>query len=214
MMGMNMKKPMATAIALSLGLSLAACGGSNDAVRGLESVNQPVVERTSYTLDVNTGANGLPFSEQRKLADWFETMDLRYGDRVSIDDPVGSGATHEAVAAIAAQYGLVVSDVAPVTEGYVNPGSARVVITRSTAHVPNCPNWDHRAASNFANKSWSGYGCAVNGNIAAMVADPEHLINGATGNGETVVMSSTKAIESFRNKAPSGEGGLKSNATN
>ena len=120
----------------------------------------------------------------------------------------------ETVAAIAAQYGLVVSDVAPVTEGYVNPGSARVVITRSKAYVPNCPNWEHRSASNFANKSWSGYGCAINGNLAAMVADPEHLINGAKGTGETVVMSSTKAIESYRNQAPSGAAGLKQNATN
>lgn len=212
-MPIRIKAPMAAAIALSLGLSLAGCAGSNDAVRGLESVHQPVVERTSYTLDLQTGAGGLPFSEQRKLADWFETMDLRYGDRVAIDDPIGSAATHEAIAAVAARHGLLVSDVAPVTEGYVDPGKARVVVTRSTASVPGCPDWSHHTATNYSNKSWSGFGCAVNSNIAAMVADPEHLLHGANGTGETVVMSSSKAITSYREKAPTGAGGLKSNST-
>lgn len=208
-------KPVAMAITLALGFSLAGCmTGGNDAVRGLESVNQPVVERTSFAIDLQTGAGGLPFTEQRKLSEWFEAMDLRYGDRIAIDDPLGSTATRETIAGIAAQHGLLLSDVAPVTEGFVDPGKARVVVTRSSAHVPGCPDWSHRMATNFANKSWSGYGCSVNGNIAAMVADPEHLLRGAQGSGETVVMSSTKAIDSYRKATPTGEKGLKQNATN
>lgn len=206
-------KPMAAAIAISLGLLVAGCSGSNAPIRGLESVHQPVVERTNYALDLHTGAGGLPVPEQRKLADWFDAMNLRYGDRISIDDPLGSTATREAVAAIAARYGLLVSDVAPVTEGYVDPGQARVVVTRSTASVPGCPDWSHRSASNLSNKSWSGYGCATNGNLAAMVADPEHLLKGADSTGDTVVMSSSKAISSYRKQVPTGESGLKANAT-
>ncbi len=208
-----MNKPAAAAIAISLALFVAGCSGSTDPIRGLESVHQPVVERTNYALDLHTGSGGLPVPEQRKLADWFEAMNLRYGDRISIDDPLASTATREAVAAIAARYGLLVSDVAPVTEGYVDPGQARVVVTRSSASVPGCPDWSHRTGSNLSNKSWSGFGCAVNGNLAAMVADPEHLLKGADGTGETVVMSSSKAITSYRKKAPTGEGGLKENAT-
>jgi pilus assembly protein CpaD len=50
-----------------------------------------------------------------------------------------------------------------------------------------------------------GFGCAINSNFAAMVADPEHLLHGAEGTGETVVMSSTKAIESYREQAPTGK---------
>ena len=49
----------------------------------------------------------------------------------------------------------------------------------------------------------------MNGNLAAMVADPEHLLHGAEGTGETVVMSSTKAIESIGRPQPTGELGLK-----
>lgn len=212
-MSKRLTKSMTTAIALSLGLSLAACSGPVSERRGLESVHQPVVERTNYTLDLVTGAGGLSVPEQRRLAGWFEAMDLRYGDRIALDDPLDSPATREAVAAIAARHGLLLSDGAPVTEGYVDPGKARVVMSRSTAHVPGCPDWDDKFASNLGNRSWSGYGCAVNGNLAAMVADPEHLIRGARGTGETVVMSSSKAIDSYRTQAPTGTKGLKANDT-
>ena len=41
-----------------------------------------------------------------------------------------------------------------------------------------------------------------------MIADPEHLLHGAEGSGETVVMSSTKAIETYRAAEPTGKAGL------
>lgn len=194
------------ALALSLGIGLAGCGGMPNN-RSLESIHQPVVERINYTLDVTTGPGGLSFAEQRRLSDWFETMKLRYGDRIAIDDPIGSPATHDAVKAIAGRYGLMVGKEAPVTTGYVNAGSARIVITRSKATVPGCPDWSARSDSNLSNSLSSNYGCAVNSNIAAMVADPEHLIQGVDGGSDTVVMSSTKAIENYRKASPTGGGG-------
>lgn len=211
-MSTRMNRPPLTAIAVSLGLALAACSGQ-PTNRGLESVKQPVVERTNYTLDLNTGPGGLSIPEQRRLADWFETLDLKYGDRISIDDPLGSGATADAVAALAARHGLLVSDGAPVTAGYVDAGTARIVVTRSRAHVPGCPDWSGRMDYNFNNGTNANYGCAVNSNLAAMVADPEHLLHGATGTGETVVMSSTKAIDSYREAAPTGQKGLAAPST-
>ncbi|MGB3166823.1 MAG: CpaD family pilus assembly lipoprotein, partial [Alteraurantiacibacter sp.] len=133
--------------------------------------------------------------------------DLRYGDRVSVDDPVGSPATRQDIAAVASRYGILLSDTAPVTEGYVNPGNVRVVVSRSIAYVPGCPNWSNEYGFNQGNQTSPGYGCAVNSNIAAMVADPEHLLEGASGTGETVVMTSTRAINSYRAAEPTGGGG-------
>lgn len=199
-------------LALSLGVSLSACGGM-PTNRSLESLHQPVVERTNYTLDVSTGPGGLSVPEQRRLAGWFEAMNLRYGDRISIDDPLASAATRAAVEALAARQGLLVSDDAPVTPGYVSPGTARIVVTRSKASVPGCPDWSAKSDVNLNNATSSNYGCAVNGNLAAMVADPEHLIKGAAGQSDTVVMSSNKAIGSYRDAKPTGEAGLKSSAT-
>ncbi len=212
-----MNKPIAAAIALSLGLSLAGCAGGAGSVtenRSLESVNQPIVTQSNFTLDLVSGSGGLSIPEQRRLAGWFEAMDLRYGDRIAIDDPLTSPATHQAVSAIAERYGILVSDGAPVTPGYVDPGKIRVVITRASAEVPDCPNWSDTKASNLGNKTSSGYGCAINGNLAAMVANPEHLIHGAKGSDDTtVVMSSNKAISSYRKAQPTGEKGLKDNKT-
>ncbi len=164
---------------------------------------------SNYSLDVDANSGGLSISEQRRLNDWFAAMDVGYGDRISIDDPLASPATKEKVAEIAARYGLLVSEGAPVTTGLVNPGKARVVVTRSRATVPGCPDWEGRAAYNYNNGTNDGFGCAVNGNLAAMVADPEHLIHGASGTGETVIMTSNKAIDSYRKQAPTGTGGLK-----
>ncbi|MCB2076316.1 MAG: CpaD family pilus assembly protein [Novosphingobium sp.] len=196
-----------TALALSLGLALAGCGGMPTNT-SLESVHQPVVERTNYTFDVTTGPGGLAYPEQRRLAGWFEAMDLRYGDRISIDDPLESGATRSSVESLAGRYGLIVSEDAPVTPGHVNAGTARIVISRSKASVPGCPDWSAKSDANLRNATSSNYGCAINSNLAAMVADPEHLVQGARGHSDTIVMSSTKAIDSYREQAPSGEKGL------
>lgn len=200
------------ALALTLGLMLAGCGGMADN-RQLESVHQPVVEKTNYTMDLTTGPGGLSLPEQRRLAGWFEAVDLRYGDRISIDDPLDSGATRSAVEAVASRYGLLVSEDAPMTAGEVNAGTARVIITRAMARVPGCPDWSAKSDATLNNGTSSNYGCASNSNLAAMVADPQHLIEGAKGNGETVVMSSTKAIDSYRTAPPTGEKGLKSTST-
>lgn len=195
------------AVAFSLGLALSACGDTPNN-RTLYSVKQPVVERSNFTLDLIGGAGGLPLPEQQRLAEWFETMNLRYGDRVALDSSLAGEAVRADVAAIAARHGLLLSDGASVTAGHIEPGMVRVVVTRSRAYVPGCPDWSDQHASNLENATADNYGCAVNSNLAAMIADPEHLLKGAEGTGETVVMSSSKAIQSYRKQEPTGAEGL------
>ena len=201
-----------SAFALSLGLAMAGCGGMATNT-SLESIHQPVVERTNFTLDLTSGPGGLSLPEQRRLSGWFEAMDLRYGDRIAIDDPMDSPSTRQAVEAVASRYGLLVGEDAPVTPGYVNQGQVRVIVSRSSASVPGCPDWSAKGDFNPRNATSSNYGCATNANLAAMVANPEDLIRGARQTGQTTVMSSTKAIDSYRDAKPSGESGLKSNST-
>jgi pilus assembly protein CpaD len=198
---------LSATVALSLGLGLAGCGDlpNNTSVY---SVKQPVVARSDYTLDVSAGAAGLPVPEQQRLAEWFETLNLRYGDRVAIDGPLPNDAVREDVSSIAGRHGLLLSEGAPLTEGFVDPGKIRVVVTRSRAYVPDCPDWTDQSDATLDNATADGFGCAVNSNIAAMVADPQHLLRGAEGTGETVIMTATKAIESYRAEDPTAEGGL------
>ena len=179
----------------------------------LYSVKQPVVERANFTMDVTTTSAGLPISEQQRLNGWFETMDLAYGDRISIENPSQNPAVANAVRDLAARYGLVISDTAPVTSGFINPGQARVVITRSSAAVPGCPDWSAKSDSNYNNGTSPGFGCAINSNIAAMVADPQDLLEGKKGSSETVIATSNKAISTYRETAPTGASGLQDAGT-
>ena len=197
----------ALALTLSLGLALAGCGGM-PTNSSLGSIKQPVVERTNFTLDVNTSPSGLPISEQQRLNAWFETLDLRYGDRIAVENPGQNPAVTNAVRDLAARYGLMISDVAPVTAGMLQPGQARVVITRSTAQVPGCPDWSAKSDMNYNNAVSSNFGCAVNSNLAAMVADPQDLLEGKKGSGETVIATSNKAIATYRAMEPTGAAGL------
>ena len=207
-MPIRMNRAAGAAIALSLGLALSACNTGAQMNRSLDSIKQPVVEQQNFALDLAATSGGLPVDEQRRLADWFGSMNVRYGDHIGIDDAMASAAVRDDVAKIAGRFGLLVSDGAPVTQGYVDPGKVRVVITRSHAYVPGCPDWTDRYSETLSNGTSPGYGCAVNGNLAAMIADPQHLLHGATGTGETVIMSSTKAIETYREAKTTGAAGL------
>jgi pilus assembly protein CpaD len=205
-------KTLASALSASLVLALGGCGGmaSNSS---LESIHQPVVSRTNFTLDISAGPGGVSIPEQRRLSGWFEALDLRYGDRITIDDPLKSGATRAAVDAVAGRYGIIVGDDAPATPGQVNAGTVRIVVTRSTASVSGCADWSAKNETNLRNATSSNYGCATNANLAAMVADPEHLIQGASSTGATTVMTGTKAIDSYRDAKPTGENGLSKQST-
>jgi pilus assembly protein CpaD len=189
-------RPLTSALALSLSLALAACGGM-PTNRSVNSVHQPVIERSTVALDVTTNPDGLPVAEQRRVAAWFEAMDLRYGDRVSVEDPQGSAETRAAVADIAGRYGLLLADGAPVVSGDLQPGQARVVIARTRASVPGCPNWSDKSDTSLGNGISTNYGCANNSNLAAMVADPEDLVKGRKGSNDTYINTATTTIKAY-----------------
>lgn len=192
-------------------LPLAACNApSADMNRSLESVHQPVVQRTSFVFDVSTlPGGGLAVSEQRRLAGWLDALDLGYGDRVSLDDPVDSDQTRSSVEQVAGRFGILLAAVAPVTEGAIAPGTARVVVSRTEASVPGCPDWATKVDNRTNNATSSNYGCAVNSNMAAMVANKEDLVHGAKGQSSTLVLSNSKAINAYREQPTTGAQGLK-----
>jgi len=196
------------ATALAPALILGACAGTPN--RGLESVHQPVVSRTDYVFDVNTSGNRLAPGEEQRLAGWMASLRLGYGDRVAIDDPNPYGAgIRDEISNQIARYGLLLSDDTPVTGATVAPGTARIVVSRMKATVPGCPDFTRTAQPEFESNSTSNLGCAVNTNLAAMVANPADLVRGQPG-AETVDPAvSTRAIGTYRRATPTGTGGLK-----
>lgn len=209
------KRRLLIAASLAPALMIGACGGTQN--RGLESVHQPVVGRQDYAFDVNTGSNGLAPGEVQRLAGWMASLHLGYGDRVSLDDPNPyGGGVRDDVSAQVARYGLLLSDETPVTGAPVAQGTARVIISRMRASVPGCPDFSREGQNpEFESNTSSNHGCAINANLASMVANPVDLVRGQPGADLTDAAAATKAIDSFRKAAPTGGGGttLKTEST-
>lgn len=201
---------LASTTILAVGLTLSACNTMTGPHGGVVSVHQPVVSRTDYVFDVNADGEGLAYNETARLDAWFQSLELDYGDRISIDDPnpYGGPARRAAVSDLAARYGILLADGAPVTAGQVYPGTMRVVVSRMTAHVPGCPDWSRESNPDFSNQPMSNFGCGVNSNLAAMVANPEDLIRGQRGDPGGDARTATRAIQAYRNAAPSSAEGL------
>jgi pilus assembly protein CpaD len=198
----------------SLGLALGACGEAT-INRGVESVHQPVVSRADYVFDVSASSNGLSADEAARLSGWFESLRLGYGDRVSVDmaDAGYAAATRDSVSDLAARYGLLLDSTAPITTGAIAPGNVRVVISRMKASVPGCPDWSGSMSDDLNSNSGSNFGCAVNSNLASMVANPADLVSGQQGSVTSDARTSGKAIGTYRSRKPTGEGELKQEGT-
>lgn len=209
------KHSLATVAALTFAVTLGGCASSmQNANRSLDSIHQPVVGQSHYALDLSASGGTLSPSEQQRLSDWLGAMRLGYGDRVSIDDPApySNGGAHDAVANVVAKSGLLVSAGAPITQGQVPSDAIRVVVTRTVAEVPGCPDWSTKSVTNFSNATSSNFGCSVNSNLAGMVADPVDLLQGKSSVGQDP-SSASKAIKAYRDAEPTGKSGLKKNDT-
>ena len=175
--------------------------------RGLIAANQPVVTRSDYAVDLSAPDGSLSPGEQARLDAWYTSLGLGYGDLVFVDGSYAEAARAD-VARVTGKYGLLVTRGAPVTAGNIQPGTVRVVVSRTRATVPGCPNWDRPASPDFDNQQMSNYGCAISGNFAAMVAHPGDLVHGREGEALVDGLTASKAIQSYRTAKPTGDGGL------
>jgi pilus assembly protein CpaD len=178
--------------------------------RGVAAVNVPVVTRADFVFDAAAPDGSLASGEAARLNAWFAGLDLGYGDSIYVDGPYGARSD---VAQVAGNYGLLVSPSAPVAGGPLAPGTARVIVSRMRASVPYCPNWSLPAQPNPENRNLSNFGCAVNSNLAAMVANPQDLVHGREGTGVGDSLTASKAIGSYRKAEPTGSKGLQDIST-
>lgn len=190
---------MRTNLAILLLASVAAAPAfaKDDPRRGVEAVNVPIVTRSDYVFDAAAPDGRLSSYEQARLEAWLDGLDLDFGDRVYVTGDMAGAARHD-VAQVTGRYGVLLSEGAPITAGAVNPGSVRVVVSRSRASIPGCPNWSGLSQPNYANRTMPNYGCAVNGNLAAMVADPQDLVHGRADLPGSDGFAGAKAIKMYR----------------
>ncbi|HET8750855.1 MAG TPA: CpaD family pilus assembly lipoprotein [Sphingomicrobium sp.] len=199
-------------ILIALGTALAGCTTPNLPDQGVAALNVPVVTSADYVFDAAAPGGVLAPGEVERLNGWFQGLGLGYGDSIYVDGAYADGARGQ-VAALAGQYGMRVSAGAPVTTGMVQPGTLRVVVSRRRADVPGCPNWSLLSEPNVANRNMSNFGCSVNSNLAAMVANPEDLVHGQEGSGVGDTRTASKAVIYYRSQPPSGTKGLQDTNT-
>jgi pilus assembly protein CpaD len=191
---------------IALCTTLAACK-TDMPERGLSAVHVPVVTSQDFVFDASAPGGSLAPGEAERLDGWFQGLGLGYGDTLYVDGPFSDDARAR-VAQVAGRYGMMVQPGAPVVAGVVRPESVRVIVSRRRAEVPGCPDWKDAAQPNYANKQVSNFGCGVNSNLAAMVADPVDLIHGREGNGVGDAATASRAIQMYRSTPPTGTKGL------
>jgi pilus assembly protein CpaD len=75
------------------------------------------------------------------------------------------------------------------------------VVSRSVAYVPDCP---YGSPERGPSSTSSNYGCSVNSNWAALVANPSDLVLGQTGTVGASRDTGIKAIKVYREAPPTG----------
>ena len=205
----------------ALGLAISGCAaGQPHALTArsnysVYSVHQPVVEHTNYVFDLRVDGDRVSEPELNRLAAWLHSIDARYGDRITIDEPrgYGSAAARADVGRVAADFGLLLADEsAPVTEGDIAPGTIRVVASRASAHVEGCPAYTTPGIDSPV-RTDSNYGCATNANLAAMIANPDDLVHGQEGTGRESAQVAGRAVGSYRTRQPTGSQPLPATTT-
>ena len=171
-----------------------------------------MITRANYAFDAAAPGGLLAPGEAARVDSWFRSLNIGYGDSIYVDGAYSDVARSE-VAQLAANYGLIVAPGAPVTVGAVQPGTVRVVVSRNRAEVPNCPNWSTPSQPNFLNRTMSNYGCAVNSNLAAMIANPQDLVHGRDGGGTLDPQTAARAVGIYRTAPPTGTKDLQSVST-
>ncbi len=185
---------------IALVSAVAACttpGAAPLASRGVEPVNVPVMNKSTFAIDLAAPGGVIAPAEMGRLDGWFQGLGLGYGDSIYVDGAYADTARAQ-VADVAGKYGMMVLPTAPVTAGAVPSGTVRVVVSRTRAEVPGCPNWSKVSQPNFQNETMSNFGCGVNSDLAMQVANPEDLFHGRQGPAAVDAITGAKAIQMYR----------------
>jgi pilus assembly protein CpaD len=176
--------PVLRGLAIACILVAGSCAASNDAHTIAEdgALNHPIAVEPSFReikLQYAGGAAGMTADDAVRF-DAFLTDYRTHGNgSLGISVPAGAPA-HAAIAFFgerAAASGISRDKILVSTHDAVN-GDFRVDVSyiTYTAHTESCGDWSEDLAYTADNQTPKNFGCAVQQNIAAMVADPRDLI--------------------------------------
>jgi pilus assembly protein CpaD len=123
-----------------------------------------VVERSNFTLDLTATRPACRFPSSSASQDWFDSLGLKYGDRIALDGADGNDAAREDVAAIAARHGLLLAD-GPRSLGICPAGRDPRGGDPHVAAVPGAPT-GRTTLRTISRTPRRRFGCAINSNFA------------------------------------------------
>lgn len=179
-------------------LALAGCRqNTGNPSLNIQYAPRIATEEITYDMRFNI-KNDMTALQIRTHEAFLRSLGLRYGDRIFIDDPEPNGARDRraAVSALLAKFGLIPETEAVVTTGFIAPNAVRIVVRRAKASVNNCPSWSDSTSINKGMNMMNNTGCASASNLAAMVADPNDLVDGRPYKGSEA-QSIVKAVQAY-----------------
>lgn len=180
-----MKRSIASAVfVLAAGLAVAGCASMSG------ELDAPITPLSRYALQVEPGLDrialavhdqGLSSNQHAALRD----LAARYGasgsGQVRIESPAGDDpvAVEQAYAVRAFLQASGVPGDRIQMAAYNAPDPRAPVLAgfeTIRAHIPDCSTEARNMAGRTSNQSSGGFGCAINANIAAQIADPRDIL--------------------------------------
>lgn len=137
------------------------------------------VARGPVKFEVSTGSGNLNAQQRDTVIRFAQQAKSNYASVIHVRRPSGGGrsvAVAGAVERILRKQG--VPDSMIVQSTYQGSAKSPVVVSyvRTYAVTQECGNWDEDLAITFSNSGYANFGCAVQNNAAAMVANPNDLV--------------------------------------
>lgn len=169
---------------------LAACG--SDGTREMGDVRHRITtDRVTAQQQISTAADtGLADPEGLAVLDLFlRRLDVGYGDRLIVFG-AGEHARRDLAAGLDRLGHNVIIDRQQAENTPLTVRLERLAVT-----PPNCGDWTHSPQPDHSNLPPRNFGCAMQSNLARMIADPNDLLEGRGG---TIAGNSQRDVAGIR----------------
>ena len=178
------RAPALAAILATL-FALAACDTpfpetQNDYVPVSSLERFPIeVAKGPVKFDVPTAKGALNLQQKDTIIRFAQQAKSNYASTIHVRRPSGGGrgvAVAGAIERILVKQGVPNSMIIQST--YSGDAQSPVVVSyiRTWAVTQECGNWDEDLAATYSNSGYANFGCSVQNNVAAMVANPNDLV--------------------------------------
>jgi len=179
------RRAPALAATLATLFALAACDTpfpetQNDYVPVSSTERFPIeVAKGPVKFDVPTANGALNAQQKDTIVRFAQQAQSNYASTIHVRRPSGGGrgaAVAGAIQRILIKQGVPNSMIVQST--YSGDAQSPVVVSyiRTWAVTQECGNWDEDLAVTYSNSGYANFGCAVQSNVAAMVANPNDLV--------------------------------------